>query len=94
MFRLDSKLASYFATLHEGKGGGGAAARAARDELVNFKMRAAGLVEAYCKRVRAMGGGGGSGVGGGGARDGKRCRAQPRTVVHMPCGARRWQPGG
>ncbi len=48
MFRMDAKLASYFATLKEGKGG---AARAARDELVNFKMRVAGLVEAFCKRV-------------------------------------------
>lgn len=46
---MDAKLASYFATLKEGKGG---AARAARDELVNFKMRVAGLVEAFCKRVR------------------------------------------
>ena len=51
---MDSKLASYFATLKEGKGGGGA--RAARDELVNFKMRVAGLVEAFCKRVSAAGG--------------------------------------
>lgn len=45
---MDAKLASYFATLKEGKGG---AARAARDELINFKMRVAGLVEAFCKRV-------------------------------------------
>lgn len=50
MFRMDAKLASYFATLKEGKGG---AARAARDELINFKMRVAGLVEAFCKRVPA-----------------------------------------
>jgi hypothetical protein len=51
MFRMDSKLASYFATLKEGRGGGGAA-RAARDELLNFKMRVATLLEAFCKRVR------------------------------------------
>lgn len=49
---MDSKLASYFATLKEGRGGRGAA-RAARDELINFKMRVAGLVEAFCKRVGA-----------------------------------------
>lgn len=47
---MDAKLASYFATLKEGKGRG--AARAARDELINFKMRVAGLLEAFCKRVR------------------------------------------
>lgn len=48
---MDAKLASYFATLKEGKGG---AARAARDELINFKMRVAGLVEAFCKRVSSF----------------------------------------
>lgn len=52
MFRMDAKLASYFATLKEGRGGG--AARAARDELINFKMRVAGLVEAFCKRVSQL----------------------------------------
>ncbi len=52
MFRMDANVASYFATLKEGKGRG--AARAARDELVNFKMRVAGLLEAFCKRVRAL----------------------------------------
>lgn len=45
---MDAKLASYFATLKEGRGG---SARAARDELINFKMRVAGLLEAFCKRV-------------------------------------------
>ena len=50
MFRMDAKLASYFATLKEGRGG---SARTARDELINFKMRVAGLVEAFCKRVGA-----------------------------------------
>ena len=52
MFRMDAKLASYFSTLKEGRGRG--AARAARDELINFKMRVAALVEALCKRVSGL----------------------------------------
>lgn len=47
MFRMDAKLAAYFAAAQESKRG----ERAQRDELLNFKMRVLGLLEAYIKKV-------------------------------------------
>lgn len=48
MFRMDAKLAAFFAAAQDSKRG----ARAQRNELLNFKMRVIALLEAFCKKVR------------------------------------------
>jgi hypothetical protein len=50
MFRLDAKLASYFATLKQGRAKGGSSQQQRR-QLLDFKMRVAALLDAFCKRV-------------------------------------------
>jgi len=47
MFRMDDKLASYFSTLKEGRGGG---AKSQKQDLLNFKMRVASLLESLFKK--------------------------------------------
>lgn len=47
MFRMDAKLAAYFAAAQQSRRG----AKAAREELANFKMRVAALLEAFIKKV-------------------------------------------
>lgn len=47
MFRMDAKLATYFAAARDSKRG----VRAQREELLNFKMRVAALLEALVKKV-------------------------------------------
>jgi hypothetical protein len=51
MFRMDSKLAAYFAAAQQSKRG----AKAQRDELLNFKLRVLALLEAFMKKVRPRG---------------------------------------
>lgn len=49
MFRMDAKLAAYFATIKNGKGGN---AKAAAEQLDQFKLRVVTLLEYFLKRVR------------------------------------------
>ncbi|GAB4814705.1 hypothetical protein N2152v2_001751 [Parachlorella kessleri] len=47
MFRMDAKLAAYFAAAKQSKRG----ARAQREELLNFKLRVIALLDAFIKKV-------------------------------------------
>lgn len=47
MFKMDEKLASYFSVLKDGRGGG---SKAQKDELLNFKMRVAALIDSYIRK--------------------------------------------
>ncbi|KAL6769432.1 hypothetical protein ACKKBG_A30985 [Auxenochlorella protothecoides x Auxenochlorella symbiontica] len=50
MFRMDAKLAAYFATIKNGKGGN---AKAAAEQLDQFKLRVVTLLEYFLKRSPA-----------------------------------------